>query len=282
LYSRLLKKFCSFGWFLILASLFRQHAAPLRPQGPPSSYPTGLQPGANDSNGRNINRRISRTDLDFEQALRAEGTVVLREGIDVNSLGMESPSVNRSYSSSYSTPSTPVNRSISRVPLQPPTPVIVPPSPSTVSALSSPVMPNSVNWGGGGGSSSTGSGFVSKNATASPTIPSQDFPADSAEEAERQTNRRSMYRAPGTSSSPDLATLLRKAKERGGTGAPTVGALGRKDKRREEPPPPLPDHPNVLRHAPVSYNAGESSRNVALSSPNKLRDGTVKVCLSRQ
>jgi PH/SEC7 domain-containing protein len=201
----------------------------------------------------------------------------------VNSLGVESPSLNRSYSSSYSTPSTPVNRSISRVPLQPPTPVIVPPSPSTTSALSSPVMPSSVNWGGGGGGgSSAGSGLVSKNPTASPTIPSQDFPADSAEEAERQTNRRSMYRAPGTSSSPDLATLLRKAKERGGTGAPTVGALGRKDKRRDEPPPPLPGNPNVLRHGPVSYDAGECSRNVASSSPNKLRDGTVKVCLSRQ
>lgn len=196
----------------------------------------------------------------------------------MNSLGMESPSFNRSYSSSYSAPSgTPVNRSISRVPLQPPTPVIVPPSPSP---LSSPAVPNSVNCGRmlGGGNSAGSSPVVPKNVTASPSIPAKDLPAGSAEEAERQTNRRSMYRAPGTSSSPDLATLLRKAKERGGTVTPTVGALGRRDKRREEPPP-LPDNCNVVRHAPVSYNAGESSRNLPSSSPNKLRDGTVKVCL---
>ncbi|KAF8973305.1 hypothetical protein BDZ97DRAFT_1752291 [Flammula alnicola] len=49
----------------------------------------------------------------------------------------------------------------------------------------------------------------------SPASSSHDLVTD-VEEAERQTNRRSMYRSPGTSSSPDLATLLRKAKERGG------------------------------------------------------------------
>lgn len=46
-----------------------------------------------------------------------------------------------------------------------------------------------------------------------------------------QTRRRSLYRAPGTSSSPDLATLVRKAKERGGV-VPQV-------EKRAEPPLPV-------------------------------------------
>lgn len=218
---------------------------------------------------------MSRTDLDFEQALHAEGTVVLKEGIDVNSLGVESPGpLNRSYSSSYSTPSsTPVNRSISRIPLQPPTPIVVPPSPSPVVALSASSMSNPMN---GGRFYANNAG--SKAAPPSPSTSSQDLEADTAEEAERQTHRRSMYRAPGTSSSPDLATLLRKAKERGGTVSPSVGALGRRDRRRDEPPPPLPDL-QPLRYQPLSYTVGESSRDTP-SSPTK-QDGTVKVCLFR-
>ena len=215
---------------------------------------------------------MSRTDLDFEQALHAEGTVVLKEGIDVNSLGVESPGpLNRSYSSSYSTPSTPVNRSISRIPLQPPTPIVVPPSPSPVVALSASSMSNPMN-GGRYCASNAGS----KAVPPSPSTSSQDLEADTAEEAERQTHRRSMYRASGTSSSPDLATLLRKARERGGTVSPSVGALGRKDRRRDEPPPPLPDL-QPLRYQPLSYTVGESSRDTP-SSPTK-QDGTVKVCL---
>jgi hypothetical protein len=79
-----------------------------------------------------------------------------------------------------------------------------------------------------------------------------------------------MYRSPGTSSSPDLATLLKKAKERGGSSANVVGALGRKDKRREGHPP-LPDLPyhHTLHHGPVSYTIGDSNP----SSPNKNKDG---------
>ncbi|KAJ3483885.1 hypothetical protein NLJ89_g12026 [Agrocybe chaxingu] len=108
----------------------------MRSQGPPTAYPSGLQPIANDpSSNRQVHRRVSRTDLDFEEALRAEGTVMLREGLDVNSLGVESPSpMHRSFtsastSSNRNTPTTtPVNRAISRVALQPPTPVIVPPN----------------------------------------------------------------------------------------------------------------------------------------------------------
>lgn len=52
-----------------------------------------------------------------------------------------------------------------------------------------------------------------------------------------QTRRRSLYRAPGTSSSPDLATLVRKAKERG-------GVVPQAEKRAE---PPLPAHGGASR-----------------------------------
>ncbi|KAF9531604.1 hypothetical protein CPB83DRAFT_786238 [Crepidotus variabilis] len=253
----------------------------MRSQGPPSSFPSGLQPVANDPTGRHLVRRISRTDLDFEQALRGDGTVMLKEGIDMSALGVESPgSVNRSYSSSsHSTPSgTPVNRSISRVPLQPSTPVVVPaspspPGPSNFSSLSmsSPSVPT-------------------RHATA-PTVPSQlsaslgPTPASSShdlvtdvEEAERQTNRRSMYRSPGTSSSPDLATLLRKAKERGGpvpAGATNGGGIGRKDKRRDDHPPPLPDQ-TVRGQIPNFGNSGDNGRDWASLSPRQHRDATIK------
>ncbi|CAK5265616.1 unnamed protein product [Mycena citricolor] len=80
---------------------------------------------------------------------------------------------------------------------------------------------------------------------ASPTRSSEELFYDAEEphndsNREREpTNRRSMYRAQGTSSSPDLATLLRKAKERGGVVPP--GVKNTLDRRRFEEPPPLPN-----------------------------------------
>jgi hypothetical protein len=59
------------------------------------------------------------------------------------------------------------------------------------------------------------------------------------EDAERYPNRRSIYRSPGTSSSPDLATLVRKAKERGGA-IPNVPHYLKESTKT--PPPPLPTH----------------------------------------
>ncbi|KAJ7096338.1 hypothetical protein C8R44DRAFT_812767 [Mycena epipterygia] len=54
-----------------------------------------------------------------------------------------------------------------------------------------------------------------------------------------------MYRSPGTSSSPDLATLLRKAKERGGVGVPKSN----RDRRRPDDPPPLPNQITSIAYA---------------------------------
>ena len=194
----------------------------MRAQGPPTAYPLGLQPIASDDFSGRQGRRISRTDLDFEQALKAEGTVVLREGVDVNSLGVDASPAN---SKGWSTPatSTPVARSISRVALRPSTPTVVPPTPSPAPSSSTRLM-------------TTNTAFSAVGSLLQPSSSPQAHD-DDLEDSERQTNRRSLYRSPGTSSSPDLATLLRKAKERGG---PAVSATGH-HKRHESPPPPLPD-----------------------------------------
>lgn len=218
----------------------------MRPPPPSAAYPSGLQPVASgDSNGnRQVHRRISRTDLDFEQALRAEGTVLLKEGLDVSSMGLDmSPSpMNASFGSP--TPSqqfTPRN-------VQPSTPTIVPPTPSPIAG------PSSSRNGG----------------TSSPSSSSHDVFYD-AEDTERQTNRRSMYRSPGTSSSPDLATLLRKAKEKGGV----IGAHHKREKRRESPPPPLPpshERPSSSgrQRSSTSYSSNPSTPQMTPSRKGKF------------
>ncbi|KAJ7262190.1 hypothetical protein B0H12DRAFT_1104695 [Mycena haematopus] len=139
-----------------------------------------------------LQRRVSRTDLDFEAALLGDGTFQLREGLDVNQLGLDSPSPRKT---------TPTGT--------PGTPVVVPPTPTAVAGPSR-----------------------------RPPSPMSD-----EEDVERSANRRSMYRAPGTSSSPDLATLLRKAKERG-----TVVSPKNRDQRRE-PAPPMPNQITSIAYA---------------------------------
>ncbi|KAG1832446.1 hypothetical protein EV424DRAFT_1313024 [Suillus variegatus] len=161
-------------------------------------------------------RRISRTDLDFEQALRHGGTVKLKESLDINTLGVSDSPAPPAHE--FTSPSSRPPSRDSRTPLgrahahahAPPTPVIVPPTPSP-----------------GPGPSS---------ARCSSTTSSNDIFFD-AEDSDMQTRRRSLYRASGTSSSPDLATLVRKAKERGGV-VPQV------EKRVE---PPLPVHGGASR-----------------------------------
>ena len=110
-------------------------------------------------------------------------------------------------------------------------------------------------------------------------------------------HRRSIYRSPGTSSSPDLATLLRRARERGGA----VVAGGKKDKERrrerEQPPPPVPPPPpphggyeqQTLRQPTGTYSSatlvaaptafGERPREE--QGEGRLKEGTVKVCVQR-
>ena len=192
----------------ILASFFRQHSP--RSPVPPSSFPSGLQPVAsNDINGP-AGRRSSRTDLDFEQALRAGGTVVLREGLDVDKLGVgDNSNASISFSSS---PSPPQQRGY--LGLQPATPIIVPPTPSP-------------------GNSAARPGLAPSSNLTSPSSSTSEVFYDAPEDIDYQTRRRSMYRSPGTASSPDLATLLRKAKERGGVGSNKDGKKSSNSSSRE-------------------------------------------------
>ena len=178
-----------------LASLFRQHSP--RSPVPPSSFPAGLQPVASkDANGL-AGRRISRTDLDFEEALRTGGTVVLKESLDVERLGRGAE--DRSDTSITLSPASPPQQR-GYLGLQPATPIIVPPTPSP-------------------SNSAARAGLASTSNLASPSSSSSEVFYDAPEDIDYQTRRRSMYRAQGTASSPDLATLLRKAKERGAGGA---------------------------------------------------------------
>ncbi|KAG8213666.1 hypothetical protein J3R82DRAFT_10361 [Butyriboletus roseoflavus] len=139
------------------------------------------------------NRRLSRTELDFEQALRTGGTVVIKESLDVNTLGTaDSPANPSSGKRELASPPERDQKTI-----QPN--IVPPPQPISSSSSSSEVFYD-------------------------------------AEDPDMQTKRRSIYRSPGTSSSPDLATLMRKAKERGGVVPPKLAAA----QKRPEPPPPLP------------------------------------------
>ncbi|KAG9220598.1 hypothetical protein CCMSSC00406_0003697 [Pleurotus cornucopiae] len=184
----------SFDFLPILASIFRQHA-PLPRSAANHSYAPGLQPVTSLDHGqRDLHRRASRTDLDFEQALRGEGTVKLKEGPDVSAMGMDSP-MNRSMldSPAMSPRETKIPRTTPRRPTQQPsTPTIIPPTPSPIAG------PSSAKPLTGGSNGSSAQDLVNESG------------GDDSDS--RQTNRRSLYRSPGTSSSPDLATLMRKAK----------------------------------------------------------------------
>lgn len=129
-------------------------------------------------------------DLDFEEALNNSGTVVLQEGRDLSTMGLDmtpSPHAKNSLSvSSVQHIRTPQKSNL------PPTPIVVPPTPS--SGMSGP---------------STGRPRSPSNASSSSLERFAGVTDD-----DLQTKRRSLLRSPGTASSPDLATLVRKAREK--------------------------------------------------------------------
>lgn len=138
---------------------------------------------------------------------------MLKEGPDVNSLGVvdsPAPSTSSRFAHEHTPPMPPKEMRTPRH--APPTPVIVPPTPSPAPTL--------------------------VTVTRVPSSSSSNEVFYDAEDTEMQSKRRSLYRSPGTSSSPDLATLVRKAKERGGVVPPTL-VQNLKDKK-PDPPPPLP------------------------------------------
>ena len=225
-----------------------------------------LQPVvSNDIRNRRLQRRISRTDLDFEQALQAEGTVLLREGVDISSLGQDSspPLIAKSYSSSFSPVPSPVGprarmntRNTTPIkPCQPGTPIVVPPTPTLDTTTP------------GRSSFSTPETTFS---TPSPHAQTRnDILYDPTEDdTERQTNRRSIYRSPGTSSSPDLTTLLRKAKERGGViNTQQYKNFKERQRKRQDTTPPLPsfDRPSTAGAPTVTRR----QRSSASASPSQ-------------
>ncbi|TFY78741.1 hypothetical protein EWM64_g5270, partial [Hericium alpestre] len=140
--------------------------------------------------------------MDFEQALRASGTVVLKEGPDISSLGRDTAPSPKPHPSPLS-PAMP----------QPSTPTVVPPTPTPATKTKN------------------SSGSSSRQQPSSPSVSSSNDVFFDAEDTEYQTKRRSMYRSSGTASSPDLATLVRKAKQRGGI----LPAHLMKEKQKERP-----------------------------------------------
>jgi hypothetical protein len=219
-----------------------------RSTAPPSSFPGGLQPTRNASRNERVGnrgdsntRRTSHVDMNFEQALQAGGTVVIKEGVDFDSLGEDlTPSLKflSSDGSPLSPPHSPSPPTSTR-----PQSMIQQAATSTIkSSLASPT------------SRPTASTSVSTSASSS----SNDLFYD-AEDADYQTKRRSMYRSQGTASSPDLATLVRKAKQRA-TILPSQ-FVHSKD-RRLEPTPPLPAGP----HAPSDPSSRPRHRSSTSSS----------------
>ena len=192
--------------------MFRGPASTPRSLVPPSSFPSGLHPNASrgDRIGNRADasmRRSSRIDMNFEQALEAGETMVIKEGIDFDSLGDDSaPSLK------YPSSSSPLS----------------PPSSSSSSRPHSMLPPRAKN----SLASPTTRAPASISASTSASSSSNDLFYD-AEDPDYQTKRRSMYRSQGTASSPDLATLVRKAKQRGSI----LPVSNNKDKRHEVAPP---------------------------------------------
>jgi PH and SEC7 domain-containing protein len=155
----------------------------------------------------------------------------------VNALGVYASPSSANHSFSSPTP-PPKDRKTPRN--QPSTPIVVPPTPSPAGP-SSARLPES-----------------------SPASPIHDL-SPGAEDTDMQTKRRSLYRAPGTSSSPDLATLLRKAKERGGV----IGMPHKKEKVVESPPPLPKTYGRTggkMRQRPSTSTSNTSSQGPATPS----------------
>ena len=193
-------------------------------------------------------RRSSRNDMSFEQVLEAGETMVIKEGIDFDSLGEDSaPSLKYLSSSS---PLSPPSSSSSRPQS------MLPPRAKNSNSLASP----------------TPRPPASISASTSASSSSNDLFYD-AEDPDYQTKRRSMYRSQGTASSPDLATLVRKAKQR----ASILPTSNTKDKRHE--PPPLPTSPNP--HPPPNSARRHRRRRSSTSSSGHTMPATTPTTMQR-
>ncbi|TDL24175.1 hypothetical protein BD410DRAFT_820374 [Rickenella mellea] len=155
----------------------------------PAAAGSRLSPGSRLARG---STRVSRVDLDFEQALLAGGTVMLKEGPDLQSLGMDA-TPSPAHTSFFTPPTSVAQQSRRMRNPQPSTPIVVPPTPTP-----------DTNAG-------AGSGVLTRSPSGSSSSNERFFDAESGDV---QTKRRSLFRSPGSASSPDLATLVKKAKEK--------------------------------------------------------------------
>jgi len=205
-------------------------------------------------------RRHSRTDLDFEEALASPDTILLREGIDLFSPEHEAsvsltpppcrPSLHGYLSSASgkyegSSPN-PKGRNTATPLKQPGTPNVIPATPTP--PRNDTLYPLTT-------SSSNSTPFHTPLASPEPSCDGEDSPSPvgsqpspkppnsshpegirlplyDAEDREHQVRRRSMYRSPGSASSPDLVTLLKKTKQRNGLANANSNGTGNRDTLR--------------------------------------------------
>ena len=209
-------------------------------------------------------RRRSRTDLNFEEALASPDTILLREGVDLFSPELETsvsitpppcrppyhgnpPGASGKYEGSNADPSrNSRGRNIATPLEQPGTPNVIPATPTpprndtsyplTTSSSNStpfhtPLASPEPSCDGEDRPSPTG-------AQPSPQLPNPSrlegirLPLYDVEDKEHRFRRRSMYRSPGSASSPDLVTLLKKTKQRNGSSNTGSNGTGNRDTLR--------------------------------------------------
>jgi len=233
----------------------------------PSGFKPLVASGANNRLGlpdsQTQQRGRSRTDLDFETAFTSPDTILLKEGIDLFSPELDtsfflapspcrsplygsSPGASGKYEGSNGSPGpNPRGRNTVTPLRQSGTPNVIPATstpprndvlsvltPSTSSSSNSTPFhtplpsPNPSHDDGGDRPLSSG-------VQPSPQLPDSSQsegirpPSYDAEENEYQIRQRSMYRSPGSASSPDLVTLLKKKQRNGSSNAGSNGTGGR-------------------------------------------------------
>lgn len=210
-------------------------------------------------------RRSSRTDLNFEEALASPDTILLKESIDLFSpelypsglltpphrrppLHGNPPGASGKFEDSNDSPSptsrgrntaTPLRQlgTLNVIPATPTPPkrdpsyTLTPSTSSNSTPFVTPLSSPNLSQDGEERPSST---------KAQPSLqpPNPNYPegihssSHDTEENEYQVRRRSMYRSPGSASSPDLVTLLKKTRQRNGSSNAGPNGTGNRDTLR--------------------------------------------------
>ena len=221
--------------------------------------------GLPDTQAQRQQQRRSRTDLDFEEALASPNTIVLKESTDLFSPELDpsifltpphrrsspygnSPGASGEYEGSTGSPSPSSRGTNITTPLsQPGTPNVIPATPTPPRHDPPCTLTPST--------SSNSTPFVTPLSSPNPSQDGEDIPSTSvqqspnpnnlegthsplydSEENEHQIRRRSMYRSPGSASSPDLVTLLKKTKQRNGSSNTGLNGTGKRDTLRPDAP----------------------------------------------